>query len=61
LGEINVTYYNPERKNTWDATPQKASVVMKDGTVVAVNDAIFVGDLAHKIRNLEVKEIKVYY
>ena len=61
LGEVQVTYHNPSKADTWNITPTSTTVVYKDKTTYTTTDATLHGKVAASIRNLEVSSIEIYY
>ena len=57
LGEIPVTYHNPQRKDTFAVKPVSYTIEDKQGNVVTANK--IVGDMAQKIRNRDVRSIRI--
>lgn len=61
LGNVQVTYHNTRRIDTWNSAPVKATIVFNDETALVDVDAVIKGDVAHKVRNLEAKSIDLYF
>lgn len=61
LGEIPVTYHNPTKGNTWNLISTSATVVYKDGSSISSTDGILRGEIAKRIRSLEVASIDIFY
>ena len=61
LGKIKLVYNNENNKDTFGEEKgciTKIVVVDNDDAIVTINGNKITGDLAYKIRNCEVKEIK---
>lgn len=61
LGSVTVTYVNPKRFDTWKVSPSSATVTGMDGNTELDTDGILGAVHATRVRNLEIKEITVYY
>lgn len=63
LGHTLIVYHNPERKNTFG--PNKAEIVRyivttERGTEISVEATDIKGELAHRIRDREIKKIDIF-
>lgn len=61
LGRVQVTYHNPDKMDTWKVTAKRAEIVLINGEKVSDSDGILEGDLAHKVRDSQVKSIDIFY
>ena len=61
LGEVQVTYHNPLKANTWTISPKSTTVVYKDKTTASFNDGIIRGTVAASVRSMDVSSIEIYY
>ena len=61
LGEVQVTYYNPSKADTWTLTPRTITVVYKDNSVSTFSDSVLRDKVAVSVRNLEVSSLAIRY
>jgi hypothetical protein len=61
LGEIEVTYKNPERKDTWTVEATSAEVLKKDGSGLNVNGEVLNSEIAQLVRSLQVSKILINF
>ena len=61
LGEIAVTYHNPNKVDTWTTQPTRASVVYLGGAEFESADGVLRGDVATSVRNRQVASIDVFF
>ena len=61
LGEVSVTYHNPEKVDTWTVTPKTTSIVYLGGATFDSEDGLLRGEVAESVRNLQVQSIDVFY
>lgn len=62
FGKINLTYHNPQRKNTFGsnaAKPVKIIFQDKDGKTVEINSAIIPSPYAEQIRSCQIEKIEI--
>ncbi len=62
LGRTLVTYHNPKRKNTFGVEgvcPASYTIETLSGDILQTGSGVITGELAHKIRNREVRRITV--
>ena len=61
LGEVQVTYHNPTKADTWTITPESAVVMYKDHTSTTFTGGVIRGAVAESVRSLFVASIDIYY
>lgn len=61
LGSVKVTYVNPNKVDTWKISPTSATITGLDGNTELDIDGVIGSVHAQRVRNLEIKEITVYY
>ena len=61
LGEIEVTYHNPLKIDSWTISPKSASIMYSDGAVAVSSDAVIRGSMAEDVRSFKVAAINIYF
>ena len=62
LGQVEVTYHNPTRADTWTLTPRAATVTYGDGRETRSDDgAVLRGAAAKDVRDGKVAAITVFF
>jgi hypothetical protein len=61
LGEIEVTYKNSERKDTWTVEATSAEILKKDGSGLNVDGEVLNSDIAQLVRSLQVSKILINF
>lgn len=61
LGDVQVTYHNPSRIDTWKAKPVKIDLTNKSGETISVRGAVVPSPYAAGVRDGEFTEIDVLY
>lgn len=61
LGKIKVIYHNPNRLSLYEETAKIKMIELIGDHKATIKDSIIKGELAKRVRNLEFKEIHLYY
>jgi hypothetical protein len=61
LGQIEVSYQNPKRIDTWKTVPQSILVVKNDGSTVTIPGSVIGTEIALQVRSLQVVKIVVVF
>ena len=61
LGQVEVTYHNPTRADTWTLLPRAATLMYGDGREARSDDAVLRGAAASDVREGKVAAITVYF
>jgi hypothetical protein len=63
MGGVEVTYHNPERKDTFSAglIPHKTKLIIADGNEVSINEDSIPAPFAEMVRSGKVAAIEIFY
>ena len=61
LGQIEVTYHNPLKIDSWTISPKSATIMYTDGAVAITSDAVIRGSMAEDVRSFKVTAINIYF